>query len=108
MRSLCVFNRVGEETATETVGPTRQAEQREGLGKRNSELDEHNAKFACKPAAGADFHRRLSKRLELKWVFCLEAERVVSNNLVVRFENRFLQLKPKCNQGLGAAARVTV
>ncbi len=71
-------------------------------------LDEHNAKFACKPAAGADFHRRLSKRLELKWVFCLEAERVVSNDLVVRFENRFLQLKPKRNQGLGAAARVTV
>ena len=32
-------------------------------------LDAHNAKFACQPAAGADFHRRLPKRLELKWVF---------------------------------------
>ena len=71
-------------------------------------LDEHNAKFACEPAAGADFHRRLSKRMELKWVFCLEAERVVSNDLVVRFENRFLQLKAKRNQGLGAGARVTI
>ena len=69
-------------------------------------LDAHNAKFACQPAAGADFHRRLPKRLELKWVFCLEAERVVSNDLVVRFENCFLQLKPKRNQGLGAGARV--
>ena len=69
---------------------------------------EHNAKFACEPSAGADFHRRLSKRLDLKWVFCLEAERVVSNDLVVRFENRFLQLKPKRNQALGAGARVTV
>ena len=71
-------------------------------------LDEHNAKFACEAAAGADFHRCLSKRLDLKWVFCLEAERVVSNDLVVRFENRFLQLKPKRNPALGAGARVTV
>ncbi len=71
-------------------------------------LDEHNAKFAHEPAAGADFHRRLWKRLDLKWVFCLEAERVVSNDRVVRFENRFLQLQPKRRQGLGAGARVTV
>ena len=71
-------------------------------------LGEHNAKFVCEAAAGADFHRRLSKRLDLKWVFCLEAERVVSNDLVVRFENRFLQLKPKRNQALGAGAGVTV
>ena len=42
------------------------------LGERY--LPEHNAKFACEPAAEADFHQRLSKRLELKWVFCLEAE----------------------------------
>ena len=49
------------------------------LGERY--LPEHNAKFACEPAAEADFHQRLSKRLELKWVFCLEAERVVSNDL---------------------------
>ena len=71
-------------------------------------LDEHNAKFGREPAAGANFHRRLSKRLDLKWVFCLEAERVVSNDFVVRFENRFLQLRPKRNQGLGAGARVRV
>ena len=51
-------------------------------------LDEHNAKFVYEPSAGADFHQSLSKRLDLKWVFCLEAERVVSNDLVVRFENR--------------------
>ena len=41
-------------------------------------------------------------------MFCLEAERVVSNDFVVRFANRFLQLKPKRNQGLGAGARVTL
>jgi len=44
----------------------------------------------------------------LKRVLCLEAERVVSGDRVVRFENRFLQLKPKRNQALGTGARVTV
>ena len=71
-------------------------------------LNEHNAKFVRQPSAGADFHQRLAKRLEWKWVFCLEAERVVSNDLVVRFENRFLQLQPRRNQDVGAGARVTV
>ena len=33
---------------------------------------------------------------------------MVANDGVVRFENRFLQLKPQRNQGLGAGARVTV
>ena len=33
---------------------------------------------------------------------------MVSNDQVVRFENRCLQLKPKRNQGVGAGARVTV
>ena len=71
-------------------------------------LGEHNGKFVREAAARADFHRRLSKRLDLKWVFCLEGERMVSNDLVVPFENRFPQLKPKRNQALGAGGRVTV
>ena len=33
---------------------------------------------------------------------------MVSNDWGVRYENRFLQLKPRRNQGLGAGARVTV
>lgn len=71
-------------------------------------LTEHNAKFAREPLAGADFHQRLPWRLDRKWVFCLTYERVVANDWVVRFENRFLQLKPRRNQGLGVGARVTV
>lgn len=71
-------------------------------------LDEHNARLAREPAAGANFHGRLPKSLDLKWVFCLEAERVVSNDRVVRFQNRFLQLKPRRDQGLGSGARVVL
>ncbi len=70
-------------------------------------LEEHNARFGRQPAA-ANFHRPVPEGLDLRGVFCLEAERVVSNDWVVRFENRFLQLKPKRNQDLGAGARVTV
>ena len=71
-------------------------------------LAEHNERFCCEPAAGADFHQALPRGTELRGVFCLEYERVVSNDQVVRFENRCLQLKPKRNQGVGAGARVTV
>ena len=71
-------------------------------------LAEHNERFACEPAAGADFHQALPGGTDLRGVFCLEYERVVSNDQVVRFENRCLQLKPKRNQGVGAGARVTV
>ncbi len=71
-------------------------------------LAEHNERFACEPAAGAGFHQALPRGTELRGVFCCEYERVVSNDRVVRFENRCLQLKPKRNQGVGAGARVTV
>lgn len=71
-------------------------------------LSAHNEAFGCEPAGGANFHQRLPARVDLKWVLCLETERVVSNDLVVRFENRFLQLKPSRRQGLGAGSRVTV
>ena len=69
-------------------------------------LAEHNAKFACEAAAGADFHRRLPKRLDLNWVFCLEHERVLSNDWVVRFQNRFLQLQPTRRQAVAPGTRV--
>lgn len=71
-------------------------------------LAEHNAKFACQPTAGADFHRRLPKRLDLRWVFCLEHERVVSNDWVVRYQNRFLQLQPTRRQAVAPGKRVRV
>ena len=71
-------------------------------------LAEHNAKFACEPTAGADFHRRLPKRLDLNWVFCLEHERVVSNDWVVRYQNRFLQLQPTRRQGVAPGTRLRV
>ena len=79
-----------------------------GDSRRRIFFAEFGAGPGAEPAAGADFHRRLLKRIKLEQVFCLESERVVSNDLVVRFDNRFLQLEPKRNQALGPKARVLV
>jgi transposase len=67
---------------------------------------EHNERFGRRPAAAADFHLRLPRRLDLRRVFCLEQERVVSRDFVVRFENRWLQLQVRRNQPVWAGTRV--
>ena len=60
-------------------------------------LAEHNERFACEPAAAADFHQALPRGTELRGVFCCEYERVVSIRPVwcVSRPRMFLQLKPK-------------
>ena len=60
----------------------------------DSYLREHNARFAVAPAEAADFHEQLRSDLDLDTVFCLECERVVSNDGVIRYDHRLLQLEP--------------
>lgn len=56
-------------------------------------LPDHNARFAREPAAPQDYHRKPPPARELDQVFCLETERSISNDWVVRYENRYLQLE---------------
>ena len=56
-------------------------------------LDDHNARFALEPASSQDYHRKAPSARELEQVFCLETERSISNDWVVRYENRYLQLE---------------
>jgi hypothetical protein len=56
-------------------------------------LDGHNARFAREPASLQDYHRKPPCARELEQVFCLETERSISNDWVVRYENRYLQLE---------------
>ena len=56
-------------------------------------LREHNARFAREPARREDYHRKAPSGRELDEVFCLESERSISNDWVVRYENRWLQLE---------------
>ena len=68
-------------------------------------LPEHNARFAQAPASAEDFHRRVPSRTTLDRVFQLEEERVLSNDWVVRYDTRYLQVARQSGQ---APARSTV
>jgi len=56
-------------------------------------LTDHNARFAREPAEPQDYHRKPPAARELEQVFCLETERSISNDWVVRYENRYFQLE---------------
>jgi transposase len=68
-------------------------------------LPEHNARFAHVPASAEDFHRRTPSRGALDRAFQLEATRVLSNDWVVRYDTRYLQVARQSQQ---APARSTV
>lgn len=51
-----------------------------------------NARFAVEPRSSADFHRPIPQGMDLRTVFCLEEQRTVGNDWVVRYKNRFFQI----------------
>ena len=59
---------------------------------------EHNRRFACAAASTDDFHVAVPRGLALATVFRLEATRTVSNDWVVRYANRLLQLERQSHQ----------
>jgi hypothetical protein len=56
-------------------------------------LTEHNARFARPPASPEDFHRRRPPTRRLDRVFVVQEIRTLSNDWVVRYRNRLLQLE---------------
>jgi len=64
-------------------------------------LAEHNRRFRRAAAEAADYHRRRPTARQLDEVFWLAEERVVSEDWVVRYNNRWLQLRWQSRQ-LGA------
>jgi transposase len=56
-------------------------------------LADHNLRFAREAADPQDYHRQAPGTRELEQVFCLETERSISNDWVVRYENRYFQLE---------------
>ena len=59
---------------------------------RGGFVDQLNEKFARVPAEKEDAHRPVPTGVRLAEVFCLEEERSVANDWVVRYHNRLLQL----------------
>ncbi len=58
-------------------------------------LPEHNRRFARAAARPEDYHRRAPRAAELDRIFGLESERVIGDDWVVRYDNRFFQLEPQ-------------
>jgi transposase len=52
-----------------------------------------NQKFAVAPRSTVDYHRS-AKGYDLASIFCIEEERTLSADWIVRFENQFYQLQP--------------
>ena len=71
-------------------------------------LREHNKRFAVAPADPTDFHRQLERKLNLRTIFCLEEERTLSNDWVIRYKNRLLQVGSNGKVYPPAQAKVTI
>ena len=71
-------------------------------------LAEHNHRFAREAASPEDYHRKAPRKNELDEVFRLEEERVIGNDWVVRYENRFLQLQRQGQHYAPAKSKVVV
>ena len=71
-------------------------------------LPEHNQRFARSAARPEDYHRRAPRAAELERIFRLESERTVSEDWVVRYDNRFFQLEPQSRHYAPARGKVWV
>src|SRR5512147_1386641 len=71
-------------------------------------LEEHNRRFGRRAASPVDYHRRRPTARQLDEIFWLEEERVVSQDWVVRYQNRLLQLERQSQHWAPAKSRVLV
>lgn len=71
-------------------------------------LEGHNRRYARRAASEVDYHRRRPTARQLDEVFWLEEERVVSEDWVVCYKNRRLQLERPSRHWAPAKSRVMV
>jgi transposase len=71
-------------------------------------LPEHNRRFARVAAQPEDYHRRAPRAAELERIIRLESERIISQDWVVRYDNRFFQLQPQSHNYAPAQSKVLV
>ena len=71
-------------------------------------LPEHNRRFRCAAAEAEDYHRQAPSAAELGEVFRLESERIISNDWVVRYDNRLFQVQAQSRKYAPAQGKVVV
>jgi len=75
---------------------------------RTEYLPEHNGRFRRAAARPEDYHRRAPGGAELDRIFRLETERSISEDWVVRYENRYFQLERQSGRYAPARSKVRV
>lgn len=73
-----------------------------------SYLPEHNQRYRRPAASEEDFHRPRPSPRRLEEVFCLETQRALSNDWVVRYGGRLLQIQRHSYHHTPARAKVVV
>jgi Helix-turn-helix domain len=71
-------------------------------------LPEHNRRFARGAAQAEDYHRRAPRAAELDRIFRLQSERTISNDGVVRYQNRWMQLERQSRHSAPVQSKVMV
>jgi hypothetical protein len=71
-------------------------------------LPEHNQRFRCAAAEAEDYHRQAPSAAQLREVFRLESERIISNDWVVRYDNRLFQVQAQRRKYAPAQGQVVV
>jgi transposase len=71
-------------------------------------LQQHNHKYAVTAREKADFHLAVGARLDLNQIFCLEKDRKVSNDWVVQYGTRWLQIEAEQKRRVMAGSVVVV
>jgi len=71
-------------------------------------LPEHNRRFARAAIRPENYHRRAPCAAKLDRIFRLETERTISDDWVVRYDNRFFQLAPESRNYAPARGKVRV
>ena len=75
---------------------------------RGEYLPEHNRRFAHAAASPEDYHQKRPNKTALDEAFRLEFERVIGNDWVVRYRNRYLQVNRQGNHQAPAKGKVVV
>ena len=71
-------------------------------------LPEHNRRFARPASKPEDYHRRAPRAVELDRILRLEKERVIGDDWLVRYDNRYFQLQPQGHHYVPAQWKVLV
>jgi transposase len=74
---------------------------------RQHYLPDHNRRFSREPASAEDYHRKRPGKAELDAIFRIEEQRVISNDWVVQYQGRFLQIERESRYA-PAGGKVTV